>query len=70
MTEAQRQHWEMLLEIDASDARFKRAEIDFIAGIIDANPSREGSLTVGEMATIRAMHRAKVQGAADEDDEL
>lgn len=71
MTEAQRQHWELLLEVDARGRRLTQREKDFVAGLIDGKPSREGNLTVGEMNTIRGLHRLRVEGIMDdEDDEL
>lgn len=60
MTEAQRQHWELVLEIDDRGRRLTREEIDFIAGLIDND--REGSLTSGEMTRIRALHQRRVDG--------
>jgi hypothetical protein len=71
MNESQKQHWEMLLAVDESEAPFQREEIDFVGGLIDAKPSKQGRLTQGEMATIRALHREKVERfTEDKDDEL
>lgn len=60
MSDAQREHWELVLEIDEKGRRLTREEIDFVAGLIDSD--REGTLTVGEMARIRALHRRRVFG--------
>lgn len=68
MTEAQKQHWELLLEIDDQGRRLTRDEINFVAALIDND--REGSLTTAEMTRIRALHRNKVQGVLDDDDDL
>lgn len=68
MTEAQRQHWELLLEIDDRGRRLTRREIDFVAGLIDGQ--RRGTLNQGEMNTIRALHRKRVEGIEDGDDDL
>lgn len=70
MTEAQRQHWELLLEVDDRGRRLTQREKDFVAGLIDAKPSKEGHLTVGEMNTIRGLHRVRVEGIKDDEDEL
>lgn len=71
MNESQKQHWEMLMAVDESEARFRRDEIDFVSGIIDSKTPRYGNLTQGEMATIRALYREKVERfTEDEDDEL
>ena len=71
MNESQKQHWEMLMAVDESDAPFRRDEIDFVSGIIDSKTPRQGNLTQGEMATIRALHREKVDRfTEDADDEL
>jgi len=58
MTDAQREHWELVLEIDDRGRRLTREEIDFIAGLIDGD--REGTLTIGEMAKVRALHQRRV----------
>lgn len=60
----------MLLEVDESSARFTRKEINFVAGLIDAKPSKQGRLTEAEMTQIRALYRSKVERATDEDDDL
>ncbi len=70
MTEAQRQHWELLLEVDDRGRRLTQREKDFVAGLIDAKPSKEGRLTVGEMNTIRGLHRVRVEGIKDDEDDL
>lgn len=68
MTESQKQHWELLLEIDDQGRRLTRDEINFVAGLIDGD--RRGHLTSGEMNKIRALHQKKVQGVLDDDDDL
>ena len=70
MTEAQRQHWELLLEVDERGRRLTQREKDFVAGLIDAKPSKEGLLDIGEMNTIRGLHRRRVEGIEDDEDEL
>lgn len=67
MTDAQREHWELLLEVDELGRRLNREEIEFVSALIDGD--REGTLTVGEMARIRALHRRKVDPDRDDDDE-
>lgn len=67
MSDAQREHWELVEEIDERGRRLTREEIDFIGGLIDGD--REGSLTVGEMARVRALHRHRVEQTNDDDDD-
>lgn len=66
MTESQRQHWELLLEVDDKGRRLDSDEIKFVGDLIDGD--REGKLTQGEMARIRALHRNKVERDEDDDD--
>lgn len=68
MTDAQREHWELLLEVDDLGRRLNRDEIEFVSGLIDGD--REGTLTVGEMTRIRALHRRRVENMTDEDVDL
>lgn len=58
MTDAQREHWELLLEIDDRGRKLTEEEIDFVARLIDNDC--EGALTVPEMTRIRGLHRKRV----------
>ena len=66
MNDAQREHWDILLEIDDRGTRLTREEIDFVGNLIDGN--RKGTLTPGEMTRLRALHRKRVEHEAEDDD--
>jgi len=59
MSEPQKHHWDLLLEIDHRGRKLTKEEIDFVSGLIDGDC--EGKLSTGEMARIRALHRHRVE---------
>lgn len=67
MTDSQHEHWELVEEIDERGRRLTRDEIDFIGALIDGD--RKGTLTVGEMARIRALHRHRVEDSTEDEDD-